>query len=155
MRLVQVAKLLGISGQELRKELSQVDFGVKPTDREVSDNLAMGVIRFVAQKRKITVDWDMVEAIRSGKIRQDTDEVPAVPTKEEAVPTTQKQSSKPAEGGGLNVLRKLTLDGVSKEAIDRERQALARQQAPQKLSKIDHDQRRSDQRSSNIAKRDR
>src|SRR3989338_7737794 len=60
MRLVQVAKILGMTGQELRHELSQVNFGVKPTDREVPDGLAKGIIRFVAQKKGLTIDFDSI-----------------------------------------------------------------------------------------------
>ena len=58
MRLVEVAKKLGMTGQELRRELSQVDFGVKPTDREVADGLAQGIIRFIARKHGIEVKED-------------------------------------------------------------------------------------------------
>ena len=123
-----------------------VDFGVKPTDREVSDNLAMGVIRFVATRRNITVDWEMVEAIRGGL---------AMPTDEEK-PTAADASSSPAATGevsesaskkaapkteSLNVLRKLTLDDVSKEAIDRQKVALEKQK-PRLLSKEELEQRR-------------
>jgi hypothetical protein len=49
-----VAKALNMTGQELRRELLQVDFGVKPTDREVSDTLAQGIIRYLARKHNIT-----------------------------------------------------------------------------------------------------
>lgn len=145
VRLVQVAKILGLSGQELRKELTQVDFGVKPTDREVSDNLAMGVIRFVANRRKITVDWDEVEAIRGGKSIDDTsEESDAPPSKDataEADTSSVKTPEKAVKADNLNVLRKLTLEGVSKEAIDREKQALARETPKKTLSKAELDQR--------------
>ena len=59
MRLVQVAKVLGMTGQELRKELLEVDFGVKPTDREVPDTLAQGIVRFVSRKHGLTVDMSI------------------------------------------------------------------------------------------------
>ena len=49
MRLVKVAKALGMTGQELRHELTKVDLGVKPTDREIPDNLAQGILRYVAR----------------------------------------------------------------------------------------------------------
>lgn len=142
VRLVQVAKILGITGQELRKELETVDFGVKPTDREVSDNLAMGVIRFVANRRKITVDWDMVEAMRGGTASETDDETkPAeapVAPEQSAVPELKKASAKPEN---LNVLRKLTLEGVSKDAIERQKAALEKQR-PKALSKDELEQRR-------------
>ena len=60
MRLVQVAKILGMTGQELRHELTQVNFGVKPTDREVPEGLAKGIIRFVAQKKGLTIDLESI-----------------------------------------------------------------------------------------------
>ena len=56
MRLVQVAKILGMTGQELRHELEQVNFGVKPTDREIPDGLAKGIIRFIANKKGLSID---------------------------------------------------------------------------------------------------
>ena len=55
MRLVQLAKALNMTGQQLRHELMEVDFGIKPTDREVPDNLAQGIVRFLAKKHHITV----------------------------------------------------------------------------------------------------
>ncbi len=127
MRLVQVAKILGLTGQELRKDLMSVELGVKPTDREVPDNLAMGVIRFVANRRKINVDWDQVEAIRGGKqMDEDEEGAKAAPEAE-----TSEQSEAPAAAPAapvkqenLNVLRKLTLEGVSSEAIAREKKAI-------------------------------
>ena len=58
MRLVQVAKALGMTGQQLRKELENVDFGVKPTDREIPDNLAQGVVRYVARQKGLDIDME-------------------------------------------------------------------------------------------------
>ncbi len=139
MRLVQVAKILGITGQELRKELMTVDFGVKPTDREVPDNLAMGVMRFVANRRKITVDWDAVEAMRGGHGGYLEEEEKPAAVAEQVVPVEVAKT--PLKQESLNVLRKLTLDGVSKEAIDRQKVALEKQK-PTILSKEELEQRR-------------
>ena len=142
MRLVQVAKILGITGQELRKELETVDFGVKPTDREVSDNLAMGVIRFVANRRKITVDWDMVEAMRGGTASETEDETkPAQASVVSEQPEISEPKKTAAKPENLNVLRKLTLEGVSKDAIERQKAALEKQR-PRALSKDELEQRR-------------
>lgn len=148
MRLVQVAKILGLSGQELRKELMEVDFGVKPTDREVTDNLAMGVIRFVANRRKINVDWEAVEAMRTGvpqTLEKPKEEAGQQPEPEPAEDSSAepKASVKPPEN--LHVLRKLTLDDVSKEAIDREKKALERDK-PKQLSKEEQEARRNERR---------
>lgn len=153
MRLVQVAKILGLPGQELRKELLTVDFGIKPTDREVPDNLAMGIIRFVANKRKITIDWEAVEAMTSGRMpmEKEADEAPAT---EAAAPAGEapKAATKPEN---LNVLRKLSLDNVSKEAIDRQKLALAKDK-PKVLSKEEQEQRRTEAKIfQNLEKTDR
>lgn len=146
MRLIQVAKILGISGQELRKELMTVDFGVRPTDREVPQNLAFGIIRFVANRKKIAIDW---EAITNMKDDDDTDLAPArlASGAQKAVgdtvstPTPSEQA-KPAapKSEGLNVLRKLTLEDVSAEAIAKQRQVLA--QVQPRLTRKDADDRR-------------
>ncbi|MEQ1849416.1 MAG: translation initiation factor IF-2 [Candidatus Peribacteraceae bacterium] len=124
MRLIQVAKILGITGQELRTELMQTDFGVKPTDRETTDNLAMGIIRFIARKRGINVDFS---AFESGAHDEGAVEEKSVDTesesKEVAVTTPGKKEVEPS----VNVLRKLTLEDVPKEAIARQQEALKRQ----------------------------
>jgi translation initiation factor IF-2 len=52
MRAAAVAKHIGISSQELRKMLSEVNFGIKPTDREFPETIASGVVRFAARKFK-------------------------------------------------------------------------------------------------------
>ena len=52
MRLVQLAKELGISSKELRTELDNTNFGVKESDREIPDGLAMGIIRVLTPKFK-------------------------------------------------------------------------------------------------------
>ncbi len=155
MRLVQVAKILGLSGQELRKELMQVDFGVKPTDREVTDNLAMGVIRFVANRRNIPIDWEAVEAMRSGIQPVDKEEAEAAPAGEAAPEAVEEKKVAPKAPENLNVLRKLTLEGVSKEAIDRQKQALEREK-PKQLSKAEQEQKRNEKRiDQRLEKKDR
>ena len=119
MRLVKVAKALGMTGQQLRHELEQVNFGVKPTDREVSDTLAQGIIRFVARKHKIDVDMEALgfeddgEEGEQGKEEGETSEA------------EEQEEAAPREGAvPLTVLRKLTLEGVSKEAIAKEEKKL-------------------------------
>ncbi len=52
IRAAAVAKHIGISSQDLRKLLSEVNFGVKPTDREFSESLAAGIVRFASRKFK-------------------------------------------------------------------------------------------------------
>lgn len=145
MRLVQVAKILGMTGQDLRHELTQVNFGVKPTDREIPDGLAKGVIRFIAQKKGLTIDVDAVmvaslepEKSEAGAEEQETEEVqPSGSAALEAQESAeQSQPSPPVAGSAkpkslpqdsLPVLRKLSLEGVSKDAIARQQKELQSQ----------------------------
>lgn len=116
MRLVQVAKALGMTGQQLRKELETVEFGIKPTDREIPDNLAQGVIRFVARKHNIPIDMDAIMAMGDGGLQEETHQ-------ESETQTETRVLEKPAERvvpDTLHVLRKLSLEDVSKAAIDRQ-----------------------------------
>jgi translation initiation factor IF-2 len=120
MRLVEVAKKLGITGQELRRELSQVDFGVKPTDREVPDGLAQGILRFVANKRGIEIKED-------DDLEDSSDDV-VVEEKEvdSSVPTSDTEDSSDDEDSSnkrVHVLRKLSLDDVSAEAVEKQKAA--------------------------------
>ncbi len=117
-----------MTGQQLRHELEQVNFGVKPTDREVSDTLAAGIIRFLARKLGKEVDMDALQKMGTG---DETVPKKEAPVAESAAPP----ESAPAEADGqksVNVLRKLTLDDVSREAIAREAQALDRHPPAQK-----------------------
>ena len=112
MRLVEVAKKLGMTGQELRRELSQVEFGVKPTDREVPEALAQGIIRFIARKYTIEVKED--EAVAPQEERATTE---AEATSAEAPPSSPEQGNEKtpagaASGEKIHVLRKLSLEGV-------------------------------------------
>jgi len=118
MRLVQVAKALGMTGQQLRKELLDVDFGIKPTDREVPDNLAHGIIRFVARKHNITVDMEALGAMDTGEEEgEEKKETADVPTAEQAPAAAPAPES-------LHVLRKLTLENVPAAAIARQKAAM-------------------------------
>lgn len=160
MRLVQVAKILGLSGQELRKELTEVDLGVKPTDREVTDNLAMGIIRFVANKRKIAVDWEAVEAMRTGHMPlEEKSTAPASAQnsddEQEEGHNEQPAATAPKPTENLNVLRKLTLDDVPKEAIAQQKKALEKEQK-RPLSKEEQERRRQEARiEQSLQKKDR
>ncbi len=143
MRLVQIAKVLNMTGQELRRELSQVNFGVKPTDREVPDALAKGVIRFIAQKKGLKIDLENLDALLSPAAAVAEEEREAPPAEEQAEVSAEetvtagvaapgrKPTSLP-RADGLNVLRKLSLEDVSKAAIERH----AKEEQPQ-VSKED------------------
>lgn len=139
MRLVQLAKALNMSGQQLRKELELVNFGVKPTDREVPQNLVSGIVRFIATKHNIKVDpslfglTDEFEKDLNGSQDDqepeaqdgatDTEEV-AVP--EEAITTVNKlpMDAERSSSTNFNVLRKLSLENVPKAAVEKERKKL-------------------------------
>lgn len=127
MRLVQIGKILGMTGQQLRKELELVDFGVKVTDREVPDNLAHGIIRFVARKHGLVIDEALLTAIPG--IESSDSDVPARVVETAPAAPAQDVSSveaaKPAAPESLHVLRKLTLDDVSREAAARHRPVVA------------------------------
>ncbi len=147
MRLVQVAKILGMTGQELRHELTQVNFGVKPTDREVPESLAKGIIRFVAQKKGLTIDLENIGLMKDDGEEESSDESSA--SAQEAAPA-QAAAAQPAAptgvaprtGGGdsFTVMRKLTLEDVPKEAIARQEQQL------KKLTKEEREEQAREQR---------
>jgi translation initiation factor IF-2 len=128
MRLVQVAKALGMTGQQLRKELIEVDFGIKPTDREVPDNLAHGIIRFVARKHNITVDMESLGAMPTDESEESASEETAAPSSDSAPAATPAApvgvQSTQDKKENVHVLRKLTLDDVSKEAIAKQAQQI-------------------------------
>ena len=50
IRAIKVAQHLGISSSKLREFIAQVNFGVKPEEREFPENIANGIVRFVARK---------------------------------------------------------------------------------------------------------
>jgi translation initiation factor IF-2 len=116
MRLIQVAKALNMSGQQLRRELMQVNFGVKPTDREIPDRLAQGIIRFLAKKYNITpielpsVGTEDYHTTETRPIAQP----PTPPVREQApstaTPPSMQQDVKPR----VHILRKLTLNQSAK-----------------------------------------
>lgn len=118
MRLVQVAKSLGMTGQQLRKELEQVDFGVKPTDREIPDSLAQGIVRYFAKQKGIDID---IEALFGSLVSEETRAEPSVSEVPQESEQEEKEERKTA---GVNVLRKLTLEDVSEEAIKKQEESL-------------------------------
>lgn len=114
MRLIEVAKKLGMTGQTLRKELSEVDFGIKPTDREIPDQIANGVIRFLSRKHGIEIKEDVfVDEAEETQTPVETAPVAMVePAKEkEAAPAEDADQKK------VHVMRKLTLEGVTDAAV--------------------------------------
>ncbi len=156
MRLVQVAKILGMTGQELRHELTQVNFGVKPTDREVPETLAKGIIRFVAQKKGLTIDLESIglmadendETEEQQTAREDREEAEeAASPKAPATPAPSVAAATPRTGEGVTVMRKLTLENVPAAAIAREELAL------KKLTKEEREEQAREQRKAALALR--
>lgn len=116
-----------MTGQQLRHELMEVDFGIKPTDREVPDNLAQGIVRFLAKKHHITVPPAFFGEEEEGSQLQEQQENDVLPSDgsgeqeivDERIPKEQKQDRKQ---DSLPVLRKLSLDGVSLHSLQQEAQ---------------------------------
>ena len=52
MRFIEVARKLGITAQQLRHEVKQINFGINVMEREIPENLALGVIRVLSPKFK-------------------------------------------------------------------------------------------------------
>ncbi len=148
MRLVQVAKILGMTGQELRHELTQVNFGVKATDREVPDSLAKGIIRFVAQKKGLTIDLESIGLMKDDGEEETSDESPVGAVREPPLQDTPVHPAPPVgvaprtggSGDSFTVMRKLTLEDVPKEAIARQEQQL------KKLTKEEREEQAREQR---------
>ncbi len=140
MRLVQVAKTLGMTGQQLRHELTQVNFGVKPTDRELPDALAKGIIRALAMKHGIKIDFENIGVEKEEQEERPAEEAESAPAAAESVPAAPtgaaRQSNAPVVDSSLNVLRKLSLDDVPREAIAKQE----RQMETQKLTKAQRDE---------------
>ncbi len=124
MRLVHVAKALGMTGQQLRKELETVDFGVKPTDREVDDGLAQGIVRYFAKQKGIDVDMEALFGIQ--------EEQPEKEKKQEEEQEDEPEEKEEQKSGDLNVLRKLTLEDVSEEAIKKQQEMMKTTKAKKK-----------------------
>lgn len=169
MRLVQVAKILGMTGQQLRHELSQVNFGIKPTDREIPDGVAKGVVRFIAQKHGLKVNLDDLGSMIGDddgeeELEEGTEPVaaaeapveqvqseepkPAAPSTAKptalrsavpVVPTVSQAAAQRKAQQELNVLRKLSLDDVPRAAIQR-------QQQRRPMSKAERDAKLAEQR---------
>ncbi len=115
MRLVEVAKKLGMTGQNLRKELSEVDFGIKATDREIPDGIAQGVIRYIARKYGIEIVEE--EGSMSESSEESSSETTTEPQKEEAQIVEKPAEEAEGDQKKVHVLRKLTLEGVTDDAV--------------------------------------
>ncbi|MDD4319662.1 MAG: translation initiation factor IF-2 [Candidatus Peribacteraceae bacterium] len=156
MRLVQVAKALGMTGQQLRKELLQVNFGVKPTDREIPDALAKGIVRFLANKHHLNINvdtfnfQDLQEGEEGGEEEREEGgeeerKEPAAAVAAPGIPAPDARER--AHNEALNVLRKLTLDDVPRDAIKRQEQMQQKS-----LTKEEREERQREQKAQLLAK---
>jgi translation initiation factor IF-2 len=151
MRLVEVAKKLGMTGQELRRELKQVDFGVKPTDREITDQIAQGIIRYVARKHGIEVKEDPIDGEESDLTEEKEEEESQETAEEEQEPEKEpekkdvpkKTATKEDTSKKVHVLRKLSLEGVSQEAVRAHAKKTGTQ--PRKLTKAEKEKKARDE----------
>ncbi len=113
-----------MTGQELRRELLQVDFGVKPTDREVSDTLAQGIIRYLARKYNITPQGISSLHVLEESEEESSESSPPVPSPQPPPAFRQagpagREISPVSVQEAVPVLRKLTLDDVPRPAPSR------------------------------------
>jgi translation initiation factor IF-2 len=146
MRLIEVARKLGMTGQQLRRELKEVDFGVKPTDREIADRIAQGIIRYVATKHGITIKEDEEgveqEEVVEDKGADDEEKVDKVDKVDKEKKVEKEEKKEETDDKKVHVLRKLSLEGVSDAAV---RAQAASRPAPRRvMSKKDRDRQRQD-----------
>ncbi len=110
MRLVQVAKELGISSKELRAELENTNFGIKPSDREVSDGLAAGIIRVLTPKFK-----EQIKKAQRLKRQQERAEQKLIEEKEEALKSEVEKKAEAEKKAQEELLKQLEKERKRKE----------------------------------------
>ena len=93
IRAAQVAKHIGITSQELRKMLSEVNFGVRPTDREFPETLTSGIIRFAARKLNRDIQ-PLIQTEDEGEEEQEEENL-KIPKNEEDIDNEKEDSTKP------------------------------------------------------------
>lgn len=86
LRLVQLAKELGITTKELRPELEKTNFGIKATDREIPDGLAAGIIRVLSPKFA-----EQIKKAQQIKKQQEKEEKKELEEKEKQIEDISKQ----------------------------------------------------------------
>jgi translation initiation factor IF-2 len=138
-----------MTGQELRHELTQVNFGVKPTDREIPDTLARGILRVLALKHNRQVDLTSLgleleeEGVEEREVAASepqaaaptaaaVEEAPSVSAPQQPSADRVPTEHPPMKGESLHVLRKLSLEDVSKEAIAKQQEELKSRATPER-----------------------
>lgn len=102
IRAAAVAKHIGITSQELRKMLSEVNFGVKPTDREFPESLASGIVRFASRRLKreippLPVNQDLSEEEEEELEEEDREEEVLEPKRETAFDRLNRLAKTPPQ----------------------------------------------------------
>ena len=95
-----MAQHLGISGAQLRQFISQVNFGISPTDREFPESIANGIVRFVAMKlgKKIKP----LVAFEEQELGEDSQDEPKESKQESQLEKLAKIASKKKEEEPVN-----------------------------------------------------
>lgn len=115
MRIVEIAKRIGVSTQELRHELGKIDFGgVKATDRDIPKAIAMGIIRMLRAKYPdriplIEDDEDSSEIPTEEAEKKSTEVVEEEKTEKELAP---KVIEKAPEQKNLAKKKKQSIDNI-------------------------------------------
>lgn len=128
VRTAQVAKHLGISSRQLREFLSEVNFGIRPTEREMPITIASGVVRYVSHKLKIPyvqmdITADMEE--ESSSTEEQIEE-----GKKNEIPIVEKQELRQASFSALQKLQGITTQ--SKEDVERRKKEEERKEEEKK-----------------------
>jgi translation initiation factor IF-2 len=106
IRAAAVAKHIGISSQDLRKMLSEVNFGVKPTDREFPEMVANGIVRFAGRKLKKDIEPLISQEIDEEEEIEESEDTLTLPKKEEEENEEKAPAKKESAFEKLNRLGK-------------------------------------------------
>jgi len=117
LRLVQVAKELGITSKELRKELEKTNFGIKPSDREVDDGLAAGIIRVLTPKFK-----EQIKKAQQLRRQQEKAEQKEIEQQEKALENEKKQKKEEEKRAQEELMQQLEREKKRKEEKLKNRQ---------------------------------
>lgn len=118
MRLVKVAKELGITSKELRVELENTNFGIKPTDREVPDGLAAGIIRVLTPKFK-----EQIKKAQKLKRLQEREEQKIVEQKEEELKSEAQKKEEAEKKAQEEIVKQLEKERKLKEKRQKKKEA--------------------------------
>lgn len=122
MRLVQIAKELGISPKELRHELEITNFGIKPSDREVSEGLASGIIRVLTPKFQ-----EQIKKAQQIKKQQEREEISKIEEKERSIEEQARQKEEAEKKAQEEIVKQLEQE---KKRREEKRALMVRKEKP-------------------------